>query len=136
MPLVLDASVAAAWCFPDEGEDAVATDAAHYLVESSALVPPVFWFEIRNVLLMGERRGRVAAADTGRFLDRLGSLPLEEDHAASSVVVLDLARAHKLSVYDAAYLELARRRVAPLATLDRRLAAAAAREGLAWIAAA
>lgn len=57
MPFVLDASIAAAWFFPDE-HDAVAIAAALRLVEGTALIPTLFWFEIRNLLLVGERRGR------------------------------------------------------------------------------
>jgi predicted nucleic acid-binding protein len=131
MPFVLDASVAAAWLFPDE--EGTATQAAVRLVDDTALVPALFWFEIRNVLLVGERRGRIGAADTARFLARLDGLPLEVDHAASSAVLLDLARTRALSAYDAAYLELAHRRAASLATLDRRLAAAATAEGVGLI---
>jgi predicted nucleic acid-binding protein len=129
MPFVLDASVAAAWFFADE-EDATATLAAFRLAEDTALVPALFWFEIRNILVVGERRGRAIVADTARFLARLGGLPVEEDGSPSSADLLALARAHALSAYDAAYLELARRRAVPLATLDRRLAAAAAAEGI------
>lgn len=130
MPFVLDASIAAAWFFPDE-HDAVAIAVALRLVEGTALIPTLFWFEIRNLLLVGERRGRVDAADSARFLAHLDALPLEVDAAPSSADLLALGRAHGLSAYDAAYLELARRRAVPLATLDRRLAAAAAAAGVA-----
>jgi predicted nucleic acid-binding protein len=128
MPFVLDASVAAAWFFADE-DDAAATQAVTRLAEDKALVPALFWFEIRNLLVVGERRGRATVADTARFLAHLDGLPIEEDGSPSSVDLLALARAHALSAYDAAYLELARRRAVPLATLDRRLATAAAAEG-------
>jgi len=129
MPFVLDASVAAAWFLADE-DDATATRAATRLAEDTAVVPALFWFEIRNLLVVGERRGRATVADTARFLARLDGLPIEEDGRASGADLLALARAHALSAYDAAYLELARRRAVPLATLDRRLAAAAAAEGI------
>jgi predicted nucleic acid-binding protein len=129
MPYVLDASVAAAWFFPDE-EDATAGDAAALLVADVALVPALFWFEIRNLLVVGERRGRVTPADSALFLMRLDTLPIEVDTVPVSGDVLSLARAHALSAYDAAYLELARRRAVALATLDRRLETAAIRERL------
>jgi len=129
MPMVLDVSVAAAWFFPDE-DDATATQAALRLLDDTALVPALFWFEIRNLLLVGERRGRVARPDTARFLTHLDGLPLEVDHAPSSAALLTFARTHGLSAYDAAYLELAQRRAAALVTLDRRLAAAALAEGV------
>jgi predicted nucleic acid-binding protein len=129
MPFVLDASIAAAWVFPDE-DAAVATEAAFQLVDDHALVPTLFWFEIRNLLLVGERRGRVDQPAGMRFLAHLDSLPLEDDRLPASAALLALARSHGLSAYDAAYLELAQRRAVPLATLDRRLAAAAEAEGV------
>lgn len=135
MPLVLDVSVAAAWLLPDEDED-VATQVVLRLNDDTALVPALFWFEIRNVLLVGERRRHIGTADTARFLTRLEDLPLEVDHTVSSDALLSLARAHALSAYDAAYLEVARRRANPLATLDRRLAMAALAEGVDLIGAA
>ena len=129
MNFVLDASVAAAWFFPDE-DDAAANAAAVRLADAAALVPALFWFEIRNLLLVGERRGRVLPLDTAGFLTDLDGLPIEVDRVPSSSDLLIIARAHALSVYDASYLELARRHAMPLATLDRRLAAAAIKEGL------
>lgn len=135
MPFVLGASIAAAWIFPDE-KARVATEAAYHLAEDHALVPTLFWFEVRNLLLVGERRGRIDPPASMRFLAHLDSLPLEDDRAPASAALLALARSYSLSAYDAAYLELAQRRVAPMATLDRRLAAAAAAEGVGLIGAA
>ena len=129
MPYVLDASVAAAWFFPDE-DDAMAREAEALLVVDVALVPALFWFEIRNVLLVGERRGRNTPADSALFLARLDALPIEVDGMPMSGEVLSLARCYALTVYDAAYLELTRRRGVALATLDRQLEAAAIKEGL------
>ena len=133
MAFVLDASVAAVWYFPDEDAD-LANAAARRLIVETAIVPTLFWFEVRNFLVLGERRGRTVTADTTRFLARLDAMSLEVDHTPSSETVLMLARVHKLSVYDAAYLELAQRRAAPLATLDRRLKAAAQAAGIALLA--
>lgn len=124
MPLVLDASTTAAWCFPDE--DARSADIAFdRLAEESAIVPALWWAEIRNILIVGERRGRIDAAETVHFLADLDRLPIETDFAPASDMVLALARRHGLTVYDAKYLELAIRRSAALATLDTRLATAA-----------
>ena len=134
MAFVLDASVAAAWYFPDEDAD-LATTAARRLVVETAIVPTLFWYEVRNFLVLGERRGRTVIADTTQFLARLDAMALEVDRAPSSAAALALARAHKLSVYDAAYLELAQRRGVPLATLDARLAAAAGDAGIGLLAA-
>jgi predicted nucleic acid-binding protein len=134
MALVVDASVAAVWCLPDE--TAVLADAAIDRLQSEdALVPALFWFEIRNLLLMAERRGRLQPVQTAVLLVFLDALPIQVDHTPSSETVLTLARRHRLSVYDAVHLELAQRTGAPLATLDRRLAAAATGEGVSLVAA-
>lgn len=129
MPFVLDASIAACWAFDDEGHPAAAlalgrirTDEAH--------VPSVWWFEIRNVLIVNERRGRVTEADVALFLRSLSRLSVTIDRTPDESAVLALARRHRLSVYDASYLELAQRERIPLATLDAALATAAHAEGV------
>lgn len=127
MPFVVDASIAAAWCFPDE--DLSSADAAlHRLADEDAVVPALWWFEVRNVLVVNERRGRIDAAGTAVFLADLGGLPIRIDRQPDSEIVLTLARQHALTAYAAAYLELARRMGGSLATLDRALAAAATAE--------
>ena len=93
----------------------------------------LLWFEVRNILIVSERRQRVTEAETRAFLQRLAAFPNTEDHAPDEEEVMRLARLHKLTVYDAAYLELARREGAPLATLDDALAAAARKEGVALV---
>jgi predicted nucleic acid-binding protein len=124
---VLDASVAASWCFPDESHRNA--EAAFSLIgQDTALAPALLWFELRNVLLMGERRNRLSEAQTARFLRYLSELPIEVDRDPDDSLVLGLARIHRLSVYDAVYLELAQRRAIPLATLDRALMNAARAE--------
>jgi predicted nucleic acid-binding protein len=133
MPFVVDASVAAGWCFPDE-HDAQADAAIDRFASDPAVVPALWWFEIRNVLIVSERRGRIDAAGTAAFLADLGRLPIHIDSRPESEIVLTLARKHRLTAYDAAYLELALRLDAPLATLDRPLAIAAAAEGVDLIA--
>ena len=95
------------------------------LGETEAIEPVLWWFEVRNALLMNERRGRLEPSQTAEILARLARLPIVLDHEPIGDAVLALARAHRLTFYDAAYLELAYRRDAPLATLDRQLAAAA-----------
>ncbi len=124
MVLVVDASVVGCWCFPDEA-DPIADVAFDQLGATTAVVPALWWFEVRNLLLVNERRGRLDAAGTAEFLADLGRLPIHIDREPDSDAILALARAHRLTFYDAAYLELARRLDAPLATLDRQLAAAA-----------
>lgn len=124
---VLDASVAASWCFADESHQNA--EAAFNLIgRDTALAPALLWFELRNVLLMGERRNRLSEAQTARFLQYMSELPIELDRDPNDRLVLGLARTHRLSVYDAVYLELAQRRAIPLATLDRALMNAARAE--------
>ncbi|HET6469985.1 MAG TPA: type II toxin-antitoxin system VapC family toxin [Geminicoccaceae bacterium] len=129
MVLVVDASVAAVWCLPDE-DSSLADAAIDRLRGEDALVPALFWFESRNLLLMAERRGRLQPVQTAALLVFLDALPIQADHTPSGDTLLALARRYRLTVYDAAYLELAQRTGAPLATLDRRLAAAATDEGV------
>jgi predicted nucleic acid-binding protein len=110
--------------FPDE-TSAIADLAFDRLDGAAAIVPALWWFEVRNLLLVNERRGRLGAAGTAEFLADLGRLPIDSDRDPGSGAVLGLARAHGLTVYDAAYLELALRADAPLATLDQQLVRAA-----------
>jgi len=124
---VADVSVMASWCFPDEGHPH-AEAALRRMADEPAVVPMLLWFELRNVLLMAERRNRLSEAETARFLNYVRELPVEMDSAPDEIVVLGLARTHRLSVYDAVYLELAQRRTLPLATLDEALIDAARRE--------
>lgn len=124
MAFVLDASVAAAWAFQEETHPD-ASAALSRLQDEIAHVPTLFWYEIRNVLLVNERRGRITPANTERFLGELAILPIVVDPAPNESTVLALARRHGLTVYDAAYLELAQRLAVPLATLDRALIQAA-----------
>jgi predicted nucleic acid-binding protein len=129
MPFVLDASVTAYWAFEDE-DDVRAEIALERLNEDEAFAPTLWWFEIRNTLLMNERRGRKTVAQTASFLSQLARLSITIDRTPHEADVLALARRHRLTVYDAAYLELARRRGDPLATLDQELATAAAAENV------
>jgi predicted nucleic acid-binding protein len=88
-------------------------------------VPVLWWFEVRNVLVVNERRGRIDPTGSAAFLADLERLPINFDRQFANEAVLALARAHRLTFYDAAYLELALRADAPLATLDQQLARAA-----------
>jgi predicted nucleic acid-binding protein len=65
------------------------------------------------------------------FLRDLGLLPIRLESAGDEAILMTLARKRKLTVYDAAYLELAKREGLPLATLDRDLEKAAIAEGVA-----
>ena len=130
--LVIDSSVALAWCFTDEQGD-YPQSVLDALANQTAIVPHLWHLEIGNVLLVGERRGRCTQADTAHWLAFLAGLPIvidEETAARSWQETVHLARAHTLSAYDAAYLELAIRRGLSLATLDTRLKAAAIAVGV------
>ena len=132
MPFVVDASVTASWLLPNEG--AAGADKAFALLASDyALVPALWWFEIRNVFVTNERRGRIGAEQSGRALGLLSGLPIQVDHNVEEAHLMRLAREHRLSVYDAAYLELALRAAVSLATFDAALAAAAQAEQVALI---
>jgi len=129
MPIVVDCSVAAAWALADERTPWTSASLQAATMDG-AIVPSLFWFEIRNVLIVNERRGRIDATQITRFLADLDPLA-ELDHHPSEAEVLRLARAHALTVYDASYLELAMRLTLPLCTLDRQLVDAASQAGAA-----
>lgn len=131
MSVVLDCSVTMAWIYGDETTEAVR--AVFDDLGGGAWVPGLWRLEVANVLEMGVRRGRHDAAFRDATLADLALLPIQLDtetdqHAWGAIA--HLANRHGLTLYDAAYLELARRREAPLATLDRDLRAAAAVEGV------
>ena len=132
MAIVVDVSIAAAWCFPDEQASA-AERVLDNLPRLGGVVPGIFRYEMRNVLIVNERRGRIDQAGSARFLMRLRDLCLLEDDAHDDDTVMALARKHGLSAYDAAYLETALRRGDGLATLDRELVNAAVAEGVVLI---
>lgn len=124
MALVPDASAILSLAFPDEGSGyAVAVIEA--IDADQAFVPTLFWFELRNALIIGERRGRITPAQTMAMLSDLGLLPFEVDEMPREDSVFALARGHNLTIYDAAYLELAQRKGLPLATVDKALIKAA-----------
>jgi predicted nucleic acid-binding protein len=124
MAFVPDASVSACWAFADE-DHPVADAAFLSLRTDEAVVPALWWFEVRNILIVNERRGRITERDTDFFLRVLAQFRIRIDRDPGQADVLRMARAQGLSVYAAAYLEVASRAKLPLATLDRRLGEAA-----------
>lgn len=123
-PFVLDASITACWAFRDETD--VRADVAHgRLYDADALVPAIWWFEVRNTLVMAERKGRIREQESDAFRAELARLPIRIERDSSEGDLIRLARMHRLSVYDAAYLELAVRTGLELATLDKALTRAA-----------
>jgi predicted nucleic acid-binding protein len=124
---VLDCSITMAWAFEDEA-DAYADAVADGFHEAQAVVPRLWPLEVANVLLVGERRKRITEVQVAEFLALLDTLAVVVDHETAAHAwqeTLRLARTHALSVYDAAYLELAVRRRLPLASLDDKLKATA-----------
>ena len=130
MVFVIDASIVAAFAFEEVGNRRVAL-AMGSLETIQALSPNLFFFEIRNLLVVNERRGRTTPARSASFLRVLARLPIRLAPTPENNDVVSLARERNLTVYDAAYLELAMRERLPLATLDRALEKAAAAEGVA-----
>lgn len=132
---VLDCSVSMAWLFDDE-DDAQAAAVRDRLRREAAVVPAIWPLEVANALVVAERRGRITRAESLRFSQILGTLPIDIDVTPTlqdAEVLCELARDAGLSVYDATYLELAATHGLPLATLDRSLARAAAGLGVALV---
>lgn len=129
MSFVLDASIAASWALEPEGPP-LADIAEHQLDRAGAVVPAIWSLEIRNALLMAERRGRISEADVFGAVNSLAHMHIEIDRFQDADEVLAVARRFRLTTYDAAYLELAQRRSIPLASLDRALVAAARDAGV------
>jgi predicted nucleic acid-binding protein len=130
LSLVIDASVLVGW-FLDEKSDPRVEAAFGTVARVETLAPSLFYYEIRNALLVSERRDRITEAMSAAFLRDLGLLPIRLQPAGDDASLMALARKRKLTVYDAAYLELAKREALPLATLDRDLEKAAIAEGVA-----
>ena len=127
MSLVLAASITLGWYFDDERS--TAGDAIlDRVTEGGAVVPALWRYEVANGFQIAVRRRRIDAAYRDASLAELRLLPVAVDRAGSDVVwtaVLGFAERFGLTVYDAAYLELAHRRGLPLATGDRALRTAA-----------
>jgi predicted nucleic acid-binding protein len=126
MSLVIDSSIALAWFFEDEQTDA-ADAVMRQVAKAGAIVPSLWRLEVANALQSAMRRKRIDAAFRDESLADLRSFPISVDsdtdlHAWGST--LSLAERCRLTVYDAAYLELAQRLRLPLATLDQDLRAA------------
>ncbi len=129
--IVLDVSVVVAFLLPD-ASGPIAARALTHLETGAAAAPSLFWHEVRNSLLVAERRKRVAGADIAAFLERLRAFAVDDAGAGAGAgddpEILRLARANGLTAYDAAYLDLALSRGLPLATLDTSLARGAKAE--------
>lgn len=121
--LILDSSVTLAWIYGDETTEAIRRvfDA---IADSGALVPALWRLEVANSLTMAVRKRRIDPDFRRAALADLALLDITTDQQTDSYAwtdTLNLADHLHLTVYDAAYLELARRRMLPLATLDQEL---------------
>jgi predicted nucleic acid-binding protein len=131
-PLVLDCSITMAWCFEDEASE-IADMVLEHLGETEVWVPSLWAFEVSNVLLVAERRDRLTSADSKRFVTLLSDLPILIDagtHERALGAVLSTGREFGLSAYDGAYLELAMRLGAVMATADDKLQAGCHKAGV------
>ena len=134
-PFVVDASMTLSWCFADEANQysrAVLTA----LDTTYAIVPALWPFEIANGLALAERRKRITQAGIAAFLETLQRLPIQVERREALWVwqaVLGLAREHRLTAYDAAYLDLAKRENLNLATMDHDLQDAGRTLGIALV---
>ncbi len=132
MSLVLDSSITVAWLYREEATKSV-DDIFEYLIETGAWVPALWHLEVANVLQIGIRRKRHGTDFRDRVLSDFSDFPIHVDpetHRQAWGTTSRLAERHGLTLYDAAYLELALRRGLPLATLDEDLRAAAASDGV------
>lgn len=129
MSFVIDASIVAGLAFAEASSPKIAA-AIDELAASEALTPSLFFFEVRNALVVNEKRGRITPQGSTDFLRRLTRMPIRIAPLPDEEGLMALARNRKLTVYDAAYLELAMREALPLATLDRDLEKAAIAEGV------
>jgi predicted nucleic acid-binding protein len=130
MRLVLDASTALAWCIAraDPEEAALAQKSFLFVSQNRTLVPALWYTEVLNTLLVFERAKRLSQQSTAGFLADIATLWIDQDAVTSSQSqqrVLNTARTHNLTAYDATYLELSLRTASTLATFDRKLAEAA-----------
>lgn len=124
---VLDCSITMAWCFDDESNNY--TEAVlENLGDAAAIVPTIWPLEVANVLLQAKKNKRITEVQSASFTDALSALPITIDQSTGSKAmhsIFRLAEQSSLTIYDAAYLELALREKIPLITLDKELINAA-----------
>jgi predicted nucleic acid-binding protein len=124
---VIDNSVVMVWCFQDEAS-VFADNVLGSLEFATGFVPAIWPLEVSNVLLVAERKGRITEAGVTRFITLLEQLPIMVEQESPSRMfkeIFALGREHNLSSYDASYLDLAMRKGLSIATLDKKLIAAA-----------
>jgi predicted nucleic acid-binding protein len=131
---VLDNTVTMAWCFNDEATPFTETLLSRLSsLTDSAIVPALWLYEVVNVTGLAVRKGRITEDKARAFLDSLADLPIKIEDAARTRLftsVMALVGRHKLTAYDASYLELAIRHDLPIAALDNALTKAARESGV------
>jgi predicted nucleic acid-binding protein len=133
MTFVLDCSVAMTWFFEHEASEETDGLLNKLAGSESAVVVQHWILEVVNVLLAAEASRKKSHAESAQFLSLLAKLAIESDKETedrAATITMALGRRHRLSSYDAAYLELAMRRGLALATLDQNLRKAAKAEGV------
>jgi predicted nucleic acid-binding protein len=132
-PFVLDASVALSWFFDDEFSP-YSSAIAEIMPRSQAVVPIIWPLEMANGFLTAFQRGRLPETKASALIGALDRLRVDIDQGIApeflTKATLTVGLAHRMSAYDASYLELAMRRGLPLATQDERLLRAAGAAGI------
>jgi predicted nucleic acid-binding protein len=134
--LVLDVSTTMSFLLKDEFSPYAMRALGSLRTAPSVFVPTHFWMEVSNALLMAERRNRASLGEISHAFDLAFGLPVTTDKETAQrcrVEILALARQFKLTIYDAAYLELAIRSQSTLATVDKALVRAATTAGVALL---
>jgi predicted nucleic acid-binding protein len=130
---VLDTSIAIKWFLEDESDRAYSLAILKAITDDyRPAVPWLWYYEIANVIIIQVRRKRIAFEDALVYLNIIDEMAIDVDPADSFTILqlVQLARAHELTCYDAAFLELAMRLRLPLATSDQALIRAAAGAGV------
>ena len=133
MRCVVDASVAVAWCLPDESGDQLMVAVLNQALRDGVHVPALWTSEIFNALLQSLRRKRIDSTDLDRAISLLSNLDIKTEAVPdweTSQLILSVAIAQGLTFYDASYLEMAQRLDLPLATRDHKLTTAAKAAGV------
>ncbi|MFN7935770.1 MAG: type II toxin-antitoxin system VapC family toxin [Bryobacteraceae bacterium] len=130
---VADASIAVGWCIPAQSSPDTDRLLDDLLAGSTVAVPPLWPYEVANALLILWRRKKLTLdeySEATMLLNRLSVAVDENSPRLAATRIADIARIHELTVYDAAYLELAVRKQIPLATRDQSMRRAARRLGI------
>lgn len=131
--IVLDCSITMAWILPDESMTEKANEILSSLNVTRVKVPTLWPLEVSNVLCLAERQKKLSALEVAEFKEFLASLPIHIDNGTALRAmgsIYTLAKTEQLTIYDAAYLEIAVRENLPLATFDKALKKAAQRNSV------